>query len=89
MRRRFVLASAVLSVCVGAVAWGDWASFRGPNRDGCCDEKGLIKDWTAKQPELLWKIGGMGKGYSSLSIVNGKFFTMGDRGNAEYVLAFD
>ena len=89
MKRRFVLASAVLSVCVGAVAWGDWAGFRGPNRDGISDEKGLIKDWAAKQPELLWKLGGMGKGYSSVSIVNGKLFTMGDRGAEQFVIAFD
>lgn len=89
MNRRLILASAVLSISVGTVAWGDWANFRGPRSDGRSEEKGLLKDWTAKQPELLWKMGGMGKGYSSVSIVKGKLFTMGDRGGDQFVIAFD
>ena len=72
----------------------DWPGFHGPNRDSICRETGLNTDWNENPPALLWKIEGLGMGYSSISIADGKIFTMGDRkgddGNtAQYVLAFD
>ncbi len=72
----------------------DWHQFHGPKRDSVCRETGLNTDWTQSPPTLLWKIGGLGMGYSSVSIFDGKVFTMGDRqGNdgekEQFVLAFD
>jgi outer membrane protein assembly factor BamB len=72
----------------------DWHQFHGPNRDSVCRETGLNTDWIQSPPTLLWKIEGLGIGYSSVAIVDGKIFTMGDRqGNngdkAQFVLAFD
>jgi outer membrane protein assembly factor BamB len=54
----------------------------------------LNTDWTENTPELLWKIEGLGIGYSSIAIANDKIFTMGDRKGADgnttqFVLAFD
>ncbi len=88
-KKRILFASAVLSACLGASALGDWANFRGPKSDGRCEETGLAMDWSVKQPELLWKMSGMGKGYSSVSIVKGRLYTMGDRGSDQFVVAFD
>lgn len=73
---------------------GDWPQFRGPLRDGICRETGLLTDWPAGGPPLLWKLEGLGRGYSSLSIAGGKLFTMGDRPEAagqesQYALAYD
>ncbi len=72
----------------------DWPGFHGPNRDNICRETGLNTDWTGNPPALLWKIEGLGMGYSGISIADGKIFTMGDRkgvdGNtAQFVLAYD
>ena len=72
----------------------DWPQFHGPNRDSICRETGLNTDWNQNPPALLWKIEGLGIGYSSISIADGKIFTMGDRkgtdGNtAQFVLAYD
>jgi outer membrane protein assembly factor BamB len=72
----------------------DWPQFRGPDRDGKCRETGLLREWPEGGPKLLWKMTGLGRGYSTLAIVDGKFYTMGDRkgedGEAsQYVLAFD
>jgi outer membrane protein assembly factor BamB len=72
----------------------DWPQFRGPNRDGKCEETGLLKEWPEGGPKLLWKLTGLGRGYSTISIVGGKFFTMGDRKGegdegSQFVLAFD
>ncbi len=57
----------------------DWHQWRGPNRDGVSAEKGLSHDWESKKPELLWRTKGLGGGMSSVSIWDGKIFTMGER----------
>jgi outer membrane protein assembly factor BamB len=72
----------------------DWPQFRGPNRDGKCQETGLLKEWPEGGPKLLWQMTGLGRGYSTLAIVEGKFYTMGDRkaedgSESQCALAFD
>ncbi|HEY0006570.1 MAG TPA: PQQ-binding-like beta-propeller repeat protein [Pyrinomonadaceae bacterium] len=79
----------ILSVVAVAQSGGDWPQWRGPNRDGVSKETGLLKQWPTDGPPLVWKAAGAGRGYSSLSISNGRLFTMGLRGDREYVVAFD
>jgi outer membrane protein assembly factor BamB len=67
----------------------DWPQWRGPNRDGISKETGLLKQWPAEGPPLVWKASGAGRGYSSFSVVDGKLYTMGLRGDREFVVAFD
>lgn len=67
----------------------NWPQWRGPNRDGISKESGLLKQWPEDGPTLLWKVGGAGRGYSSFSIASGKLYTMGLRGDREFVVAFD
>ena len=67
----------------------NWPQWRGPNRDGISKETGLLKQWPAEGPPLVWKATGAGRGYSSFSIANGKLYTMGLRGDREFVVAFD
>ena len=67
----------------------NWPQWRGPNRDGLSKETGLLKQWPAEGPPLVWKAAGAGRGYSSFSISNGRLFTMGLRGDREFVVAFD
>lgn len=85
-----------LAVCalasVGEAA--DWPQFRGPHRDGICEETGLLKQWPPGGPKLLWKLNGLGRGYATVSIVKGRLYTMGDRQLAggeerQCVMAFD
>ncbi|HEX2267965.1 MAG TPA: PQQ-binding-like beta-propeller repeat protein [Pyrinomonadaceae bacterium] len=78
-----------LSVSVFGQSNANWPQWRGPNRDGISKETGLLKQWPAEGPPLLWKATGAGGGYSSFSIANGRLFTMGLRGDREYVVAFD
>jgi outer membrane protein assembly factor BamB len=72
-----------------AQSGGNWPQWRGPNRDGISKETGLLKQWPAEGPPLVWKATGAGRGYSSFSIADGKLYTMGIRGNREFVIAFD
>jgi len=73
----------------GAAQSTDWPQWRGPNRDGISKETGLLKSWPANGPTLLWKAKGAGNGYSSFAVANGKLYTMGLRGDREFIVAFD
>jgi len=81
-----LLALAQQALAQSAASWPQW---RGPNRDGISKETGLLKQWPAEGPPLVWKASGAGGGYSSFSVANGKLYTMGLRGEREFVVAFD
>jgi outer membrane protein assembly factor BamB len=80
--------TAILLLSLMARA-ADWPQWRGPNRDGVSTETGLLASWPAGGPHVGWKTNGLGEGYSSLAIVNGRIYTQGQRGNQAFVLAFD
>jgi outer membrane protein assembly factor BamB len=65
----------------------EWPSWRGPNRDGLAKETGLLSEWKAGGPPLIWKATGTGAGYSSLVVSGGRIFTLGDRDGAQHVVA--
>lgn len=79
----------VVSASALAQSNANWPQWRGPNRDGISKETGLLKQWPAEGPSLVWKAAGAGRGYSSFSIANGRLYTMGLRGEREFVVAFD
>ncbi len=83
------LVVCLLSSAASAQAVGDWPQWRGPNRDGISKETGLLKQWPASGPTLVWKAKGAGAGYSTVAISNGRLFTLGLRGNREFVISFD
>ena len=78
-----------LSAAVSNRAPDDWPQWRGPNRDGRSAEKGLLKTWPSSGPPLAWKAAGAGEGYSSFATAGGRLYTLGARGNQEFVIAFD
>ena len=80
--------SIVMLLAVGLRA-DDWPGFRGPNRDGICREKGLLKEWPTDGPKLLWKATGMGVGNSTPSVVGNVLYLMGEKDSQEWVMALD
>lgn len=68
---------------------GEWAQWRGPNRDGRSSETGLLKQWPEGGPALLWKATGLGSGFSSVSISGNQIFTTGDKDGACYAHALN
>jgi outer membrane protein assembly factor BamB len=93
MKRRFLLLATVALLTLASQAMAQpaalWPQWRGPNRDGISKETGLLKQWPAEGPPLVWKAAGAGRGYSSFSISDGRLYTMGLRGDREFVVAFD
>lgn len=68
----------------------DWPQWRGTNRDGKSTETGLLKSWPYKGPELLWKVHGLGMGYSSPSIARETIYITGiSNDKMEFVTALD
>jgi outer membrane protein assembly factor BamB len=67
----------------------DWPQWRGPRRDGISDETGLLSSWPQGGPKLLWKIEGLGTGWSSPIVVGERLYITGDVGDDLIVFAFD
>lgn len=92
-RRLIFVLAAVLVAVTSQTATNqtptDWPQWRGANRDGKSSETGLLAQWEAGGPPLVWKAGGAGTGYSSMSVVAGRLYTVGARGGTEYIHAFD
>lgn len=56
----------------------DWYQWRGPNRDGISTEKNLLASWPEDGPTVVYRIKGLGSGMASVSVADGKFYTMGN-----------
>ena len=86
---RRAITGLLLFVClmIHPQARADWPQFRGPNYDDVSRETGLLRQWPAGGPTLAWKATGLGLGFSGVSIVGDRLFTMGDRAGAQYVIA--
>ncbi|MHC4404252.1 MAG: outer membrane protein assembly factor BamB family protein [Planctomycetota bacterium] len=87
------VAVLTLSICLcaaaGRVVAADWPCFRGPHRDGICQESGLLKAWPEEGPKLLWSTRELGAGFSGPAIVGNMLYTMGERDGAEWVIALN
>jgi outer membrane protein assembly factor BamB len=81
---RITLAILVCTPAVLANA-GDWAQWRGPNRDGLSTETGWLATWPQSGPKKLWEAP-VGVGYSSMSVSQGRVYTMLRRGKRQGAL---
>jgi hypothetical protein len=83
------LGMIVCAVVVIPAEAADWPQWRGPNRDGISTETGLLKTWPKEGPKLLWTYSDAGIGYSGPSVIGDRVYTMGCRGDTEYILAIE
>jgi outer membrane protein assembly factor BamB len=67
----------------------DWPCFHGSDRTNKSSETGLMKEWPVNGPELMWTISGIGEGYSSTVVGDGRIYTAGKADNQTYLLCFD
>ncbi|MDH7570561.1 MAG: hypothetical protein QHJ73_13350, partial [Armatimonadota bacterium] len=67
----------------------DWPQWRGPRRDAVLNEKELLAAWPPEGPRLLWKREGLGTGWVSPIVVNGRIYLAGDVGDDQVIFALD
>ncbi len=66
----------------------DWPNWRGPNHNGISAETGWLAKWPADGPPRLWKTS-VGIGFSSVTVSQGRAYTMGNQGGSDTVYCFD
>ena len=66
----------------------DWYQWRGPNRDGISNEKGWLTKWPEGGPKKLWNLS-VGTGYSTVSVSDGRVYTMGNANKTDTVYCLD
>jgi len=84
----FMVATAIGgSSLTGSEAF--WPCFHGPRRDNLSAETGLLRVWPDDGPALLWTVSGIGHGYSTVAIADGRIFTAGTTEKQTHVTALD
>ncbi len=87
-RLRVLVLTGLLSASYGPAPAEDWPQWRGPRQDGISRETGLASKWPEKGPPELWRIP-LGAGFSSVSVVGGRAYTMYGTPEGEFVAAVD
>ena len=65
------------------------SEWRGPNRSGVYNETGLLKQWPAGGPKLLWAIDSTGRGYGSPVIAGEQLFINGEKDSVSFLYAYN
>jgi outer membrane protein assembly factor BamB len=69
-----LLLSALLAASsAGAARADDWPQWLGPKRDGVWRETGILDQFPAGGPKLLWRVP-LGAGYTGPAVANGKVY---------------
>lgn len=84
-----VLRLVILVLCFSVVSRADdWPQWRGPQRSGISQEKGLQAQWPKGGPKLLWQQHDIGSGYSTPAVVGKSLYLISNRGlENEFVAA--
>ena len=76
-----------LAAVTGAKGKYAWPQWRGPQRTGISEETGLLSSWPEGGPPLAWRVQGLGQGFSSVAVVDGRILTLGKFGAETKLLA--
>ena len=87
MKHAFLCAAFLASAGLASAGSADWPQWRGPNHDDISPDTGLLKEWPAGGPKMVWEAKGLGAGYSSISIFGDRVYTAGDHGQETFVQA--
>ena len=90
MKTRLVTTMSALCLCFSGVSvtrsanmgasTSDWPQWRGPQRNGISQERGLLKQWPKEGPKLLWQVNDIGDGFSTPSVVGTHIYLMSNQG---------
>jgi len=79
----------LLIAAIAELAAADWPQYRGPERNDVSAETGLLREWPAGGPKLVWTYSNAGVGYSGPAVVGQRYYTIGGRGDVEHLIALD
>lgn len=85
--RFFILLFLLISSA--EVVFCQLSQWRGPQRNGIYTEKGLLKKWPEKGPELIWSFEGLGAGHGNVGMAKDKIFVLGMPDTTGIIYAFD
>jgi outer membrane protein assembly factor BamB len=89
MKPTGVVVGALLAGAVVIVSAADWPQWQGPDRTGVSKETGLLKQWPASGPAVVWTANGLGNGYGSMAVAGDRVFLQGGRGRSSTVIALN
>lgn len=76
---------SIAFILLVVIAFAQPVQWRGPQRDGKFPDTGLLKKWPDAGPELLLKVEGIGKGYSSVIATDKYIFATGMKDSSDYL----
>lgn len=74
-KQLIILPVFILLVFVTNIYAQDWPQYLGPNRNSISPEKGILRTWPEKGPEVLWTVN-VGIGYGGPIIKDGKVYLL-------------
>ena len=88
--RRLALIGLGIACGTAALTAADWPQWRGPSRTGISVETGLLREWPAGGPRLVWRVDNVGDGFSTPSVVGDRLYLVVNEGlQNEYVRALN
>lgn len=79
------ITTLVAFILLAVIAVAQPTQWRGPQRDGKFTETGLLKKWPEGGPQLVMKVEGIGKGYSSVVATDQYLFATGMIDTLDYL----
>ncbi len=89
MNRALTFAGAVLLSVSAIHAASDWPQWQGPDRTRLSKETGLLKEWPAGGPPVVWTANGLGASYGSMAVAGTRVFVQSTRGSNSVVIALN
>jgi outer membrane protein assembly factor BamB len=77
-----------LALAAATARADDWPQWRGPRRNGISAETGWLSQWPPSGPKRVWSAQ-VGEGYSSVAVVGGRVYTMGNTSNQDTVICLN
>jgi outer membrane protein assembly factor BamB len=65
----------VIFTCLSNISAQDWPQYLGPNRNSTSPQKGILRTWPEKGPEILWTAD-LGIGFGGPVIKDGKVYLL-------------
>ncbi|MFZ0280387.1 MAG: PQQ-binding-like beta-propeller repeat protein [Bacteroidales bacterium] len=72
---KMLFPAIVLSFCISDINAQDWPQYLGPNRNSISTQKGILRSWPQKGPEVLWSVD-VGIGFGGPVVREGKIYLL-------------